>query len=111
MEAISQLIEDIGHKTTMKLMAAFKDDADKRIGAMREILTTDGDLQDLRIQAHSLKGLCLTYGAAQAGDVAMQLQQACDTGDDAQIRAKAQMALEVIPADVDATIAAARALA
>ncbi len=111
METIRQLTEDVGPDTTLKLMAIFKDDADTRIQSIRDFVAGSGDVANLRLQAHSLKGLCHTYGAAQAGDVAMELQDACDAGDPATIQAKAQEALDVIPGEIDATIAAAQTLA
>ena len=111
MEIIRQLAHDVGADTALKLMAIFKDDADKRVQVIREYLEEGGDLQDLRIQAHSLKGLCRTYGAPRAGDVAMALQDACDAGDAVDIQAKAQVALDVIPGEVDAAIEAAQGLA
>lgn len=111
MEIISQLAEDVGADTALKLMAIFKEDADKRVQAIRDFLAGSNDGQDLRIQAHSLKGLCYTYGAGQAGDVAKVLQETCDAGDAAAIQAQAQVALDVIPGDVTATIEAMRKLA
>ena len=111
MEIINQLAEDLGSDTVLKLMGVFKEDVDKRIIAIQGYLSADGgDLQEIRIHAHSLKGLCRTYGAAQSGDVAMALQDACDAGDTAMIRTKAQAALEVIPAEVDAVIEVVRGL-
>ena len=111
MTIIRQLAEDVGADTALMLMGIFKDDADQRVQAIRDYLAQGGELKDLRIQAHSLKGLCRTYGAAQGGDVAMALQEACDAGDEGDIRAKAAAALDVIPGEVEATIEAARALA
>ena len=114
MEMIRQLAHDVGVDTALKLMAIFKDDVDKRVQAIRDYLAAGKDardVQNLRLQAHSLKGLCRTYGAARAGDVAMELQDACDAGDATDIQAKAQVALDVIPGEVEAAIAAARGLA
>lgn len=112
MEIINQLAEDLGSDTVLKLMGVFKDDVDKRILAIQAYLSADGgDLQEIRIHAHSLKGLCRTYGAAQSGDLAMELQEACDAGDAVAIRTKALAALEVIPAEVDAVIEVVRNLA
>ena len=114
MEIIRQLAHDVGADTALKLMAIFKDDADTRVQAIRDYLAGGPDapdLQNLRIQAHSLKGLCRTYGAAHAGDVAMELQDACDAGDAVDIQAKAQVALDVIPGEVEAAIEAVRSLA
>lgn len=111
MEIINQLAEDLGSDTVLKLMGVFKEDVDKRIVAIQTYLSTDdGDLQGIRIHAHSLKGLCRTYGAAHSGDMAMELQEACDAGDAVAIRKKAQAVLEVIPAEVDAVIKVVRAL-
>jgi len=111
MEIIRQLADDVGADTALKLMGIFKTDVDTRVQAIRDYQTHGGDLQDLRIQAHSLKGLCRTYGAARGGDVAMELQAACDANDTSAIQAKTQEALDVIPSDVEATIAAATSLA
>jgi len=111
MEIINQLAEDLGSDTVLKLMGVFKEDVDKRIIAIQEYLSADdSDLQEIRIHAHSLKGLCRTYGAAQSGDVAMELQDACDAGDAGVIRQKAQAALEVNPAEADAVIEVVRGL-
>lgn len=111
MEIIHQLAEDLGADTALKLMAVFKSDADARVQTIRDYRMNGGDIEELRIQAHSLKGLCRTYGAASAGDVAMELQNACDAGDATAIQRKAQEALDIIPGDVDAAIEAVRALA
>jgi HPt (histidine-containing phosphotransfer) domain-containing protein len=108
MEIIRQLIEDVGRDAALKLMALFKSDVEKRILAIRDYQANGGDIQTLRIQAHSLKGLCRTYGAASAGEVAMELQQACDAGDAAAIVRKTQDILDLIPGEVDAVIEAVR---
>lgn len=110
LDAIRQLIEDLGHETTMSLMAVFKGDVDKRIDAVRTWLEHGGEIKDLRLHAHSLKGLCRTYGAPEGGDLAMALQDACERGDAADIRAKAEAVLARIPADTAAAIEAARGL-
>lgn len=111
MDIIHQLAEDVGAATALKLMAIFKDDADKRVQSVRNFLSGSGDVQDLRLQAHSLKGLCRTYGAAKGGDLAMELQDACDAGDTAAIQAKAKALVDIIPNEVEAAIAAVRSLA
>ncbi len=111
MTIIRQLTEDVGTDTTLMLMGIFKDDADTRIKAVRDYLDNGGDLKRLRMQAHSLKGLCRTYGASDGGDAAMALQDACDAGDSEDIRAKALATLDVIPQEIETVIAAARALA
>lgn len=111
MEIIHQLADDVGADTALMLMGIFKDDADTRMAIVRTHSETGGDIKELRIQAHSLKGLCRTYGAAEAGDAAMDLQDACDGGDETLIAEKLRTVLDTIPADVDAAIAAMTALA
>lgn len=106
MEIIQQLANDVGVDTALMLMGIFKDDANTRVAIVRSYNESGGDLKDLRIQAHSLKGLCRTYGAAQAGDVAMELQEACDGNDDGLIAEKVRAVLDIIPGDVEAAIAA-----
>jgi len=111
MEIINQLAEDVGADTALKLMSIFKEDADTRVQAIRDFLAGTKDSEDLRIQAHSLKGLCYTYGAGRGGDAAKELQDACDAGDAQTIQTHAQTALDVIPGDVTATIEEMRKLA
>ena len=114
MEIIHQLANDVGADTALMLMGIFKDDADTRMAFVRTYSETGGDVKELRVQAHSLKGLCRTYGAAAGGDAAMELQDACSGGEndsEAPIRDKAQAALDIIPADIEAVIAAMADLA
>lgn len=106
LEIIHQLIEDVGKDAALKLMTFFKSDVEKRIQAIRNYQKNGGDIPDLRIQAHSLKGLCRTYGAPRAGDVAMELQAACDAGNTEAIQRKTQEVLNIIPSEVDAAIEA-----
>lgn len=111
MTAIRQLVEDVGAGAALKLMDIFKSDVDTRVQAIRDYLENGGDVKVLRLNAHSLKGICRTYGAAAGGDAALALQEACDHGDEGTIRTTAQTALNIIPNDAEATISAARALA
>lgn len=110
LDILRQLASDVGADTALKLLGIFKDDAEKRIAAIGDYLQNGGDIKDLRIQAHSLKGLCRTYGAPEGGEVAMALQNACDHGDEADIREKAQAAFDFIPGEIDAAIEAAKTL-
>ena len=110
LDILRQLASDVGIDTALKLLGIFKDDADKRVAAIDAYLNGSGEISELRIQAHSLKGLCRTYGAPLGGDVAMALQDACDDGDEANIRKKAQAARDIIPGEVEAAIAAAFSL-
>lgn len=111
MEILQQLADDVGADTALMLMGIFKEDANTRVAFVRTFSESGGDIEDLRIQAHSLKGLCRTYGAAAGGDAAMALQNACDTGDEALINDNVRAALNIIPADIDAAIDAITKLA
>lgn len=108
---IKQLADDVGPETALRLMGIFKTDADNRLQAVRDYLDGAVELKDLRIHAHSLKGLCMTYGAPDGGRAALELQDACDAEDLPAIQAKAQILLDTAPGDIAATIDAAKALA
>ncbi len=111
LDILKQLIADVGADTALNLLDIFKDDADKRLAAIADYLENGGDVAHLRVQAHSLKGLCRTYGAPDGGEAAWMLQDACDAGaSEADIRALAEAALKIIPVDMAAAIDAAHAL-
>lgn len=110
MDIIHQLANDVGADTALMLMGIFKDDANTRMAVVRAYGESGGDVKDLRIQAHSLKGLCRTYGADKGGDAAMNLQDACDGGDETLIAEKVRVVLLTVPADIDAAITAMTAL-
>ena len=107
---INQLVKDVGKDTALRLMGIFKDDAEKRLAAIAEYLSNGGEVSALRIHAHSLKGLCRTYGAPKGGSAGMELQDACDAGDEAHIRNKAQAALDIIPQEIENVIQALKDL-
>ena len=110
-KTIKQLADDVGAETALRLMGIFKTDADTRLQAVRDYLDGGIELKDLRIHAHSLKGLCLTYGAPDGAQAALELQDACDDGDPAVVESKVRALLEVAPGDVAATIKTAEDLA
>lgn len=110
LDILRQLAHDVGADTALKLLGIFQADADKRVAAIGDYLQNDGDVADLRIQAHSLKGLCNTYGAVDGGEAAKVLQEACEQGDIADIHAKAQTAFDTISQDITATLKAAEML-
>ena len=88
LDILRQLTSDVGADTALKLLGMFKVDADKRVAVIGAYLQHNGAISDLRIQAHSLKGLCNTYGAVDGGEAARVLQEACELGDADDIRAK-----------------------
>jgi len=101
-EILQQLIKDIGLEPAQKLINMFQKDVDERLDFIHEHLETGGDVKALRDQAHTLKGLCLSYGAKLGSEAAKDLQEACNDGDESLIQAKAHAALEIIPIDVKA---------
>jgi len=107
---LRQLVKDVGADTALKLLDGFKADADKRVAVIGAYLQDGGDASDLRIQAHSLKGLCNTYGAVDGGEAARMLQEACEHANAADIDAKAKAAFDIISQDIDATLNAAHML-
>ncbi|MEG3618843.1 Hpt domain-containing protein [Magnetovibrio sp. PR-2] len=107
---LRQLVHDVGPDTAQKLLEVFKDGSLKHLEAVRTHVTNAGELNDLRRHAHSLKGLCLTYGAVDGGKAAEVLQDACDAGDEAQIQAAAETALKLISKDIEETLAAFKTL-
>lgn len=110
LDILRQLANDVGTDTALKLLDIFKADADKRVAVIGAYLQGDDDASDLRIQAHSLKGLCNTYGAVDGGEAARALQEACEQGDADDIRAKAKTAFDTIRRDIEATLKAAQIL-
>jgi len=106
MNILRQLANDVGADTALTLMGIFKKDTDTRIAHIRFFLENGGDEKDLRIHAHSLQSLCLTYGATAGSAAARDLEEACDGTDPAHIAALAQAAVNIIPADVTATMTA-----
>jgi len=60
LDILRQLANDVGTDTALKLLGVFKADADKRVAVIGAYLQGGDDASDLRIQAHSLKGLCNT---------------------------------------------------
>ncbi|MCW8915022.1 MAG: Hpt domain-containing protein [Magnetovibrio sp.] len=110
LNTLRQLVTDVGPDTAQRLLGVFKDDVEKRIAVVSDLIDNGNDLDNLRRQAHSLKGLCSTYGALTGEKIAEELQDACDMGDQGTITAKAKAALNIIPSDVNATLEAAKKL-
>ena len=108
LDILDQLVHDVGADTALKLLEIFKNDADARIAKIDDYLQNGGDIAELRIQAHSLKGLCLTYGAVEGGEAARALQDACDGANETEVRAQAQAARDILKQDIAATLTAAQ---
>ncbi|PCI38654.1 MAG: hypothetical protein COB46_10820 [Rhodospirillaceae bacterium] len=99
LDILRQHVEDLGIVSAHKLVDMFYTDVQKRIAFIQDYQENGGEQKELHLNAHSLKGLCRTYGADQAGEAAMQLQAACEGDDETLIQEKIQLALGIIPAD------------
>lgn len=104
LDALRQLVNDVGADTAAVLLKAFQSDAEKRLGAIEAYLTGGGEVEEVRRHAHSLKGLCGTYGASDAELIARDLETACRGGNDTEIQTLARTALGTIPQDIEATL-------
>lgn len=111
LDILRQHVEDLGMDSAQKLIDMFYADVQKHITFIEDYQQNGGDLKVLHLHAHSLKGLCRTYGADQAGDAAMDLQSACESDDEALIAEKIQGALSIIPADSKACFVFMKTLA
>ena len=111
-DILRQLASDVGTDTALKLLQLFQTDTQKRLNRVdAEIQSGDTiDISDLRLQAHSLKGLCLTYGATDGARAAQALFEACDAGEVRNILGTAHAALATIRQDIAATLEMAKNL-
>ena len=107
---LHQLVADVGKDTAQRLLGVFEKGSLKHLDAVQDYFENGGELQELRRHAHSLKGLCLTYGALDGGKAAEVLQDACDTNDAAQIRTAGDDALSIISKDIEETLEAFKTL-
>ena len=107
---LRQLVSDVGKDTAQQLLDIFQTGSLKHLEAVRDHMDNGGDLRELRRHAHSLKGLCQTYGALDGGQAAEALQDAVDANDPARIQACAEAALDITPKDIEETLEAFQAL-
>lgn len=94
----ARLAESFGSfdATAKQFLQDFTADAGTRVA--RILTLQDGsDMTALRHEAHALKGGALTVGATRLGNLAADLQDACDTGD----IDTAQLMAELLPPTLD----------
>ncbi len=99
---IEQMIADVGAENVMELFGQFKLDVNDRMSLLDALVNSHGDPAAMRLHAHSLKGLCRTYGAPEGAEVALALEQACDTADHEAIAKCYELLVRNLPATVDA---------
>ena len=102
---LEEMIASVGLDGLRELFEIFKSDAAMRldeISARKNVdEDTNADLAVLRRHAHSLKGVCRTYGLPVSGDIAFDLEQAIDGGDPAAILKAANKVLEIVPGEIE----------
>ena len=106
---LEEMISSVGVDGLRELYEIFKSDAAMRldeINARKNVSeASDGDLAILRRHAHSLKGVCRTYGLPISGDIAFDLEQAIDGGDHQTILKAADRVLEIVPGEIEEGVA------
>lgn len=108
--AIEQLILDVGAEAAIELYDVFKADAEMRLREIRARMNSNDDLIEFKRHAHSLKGVCHTYGLPRSGELAFALEQAISNEDHDQIIATANAVLEHIPDEITKAVEMAAAL-
>ncbi len=78
-DVINQLLRDVGDETAKELIALFVDEARQRVRRIGA-LTGAGDCEELARQAHALKSTSMTYGAAELGRLAKDLEATSRAG-------------------------------
>ena len=78
-DVINQFVRDVGDQTAKQLIALFVDEARQRV---RRIGTLTGaeDCKELAREAHALKSTSMTFGAAELGRLAKDLEQSSRAG-------------------------------
>ena len=97
---LEEMVSSVGVDGLRELFEIFKTDVAMRLDEIKARKNADGDLAVLRRHAHSLKGVCRTYGLPLSGDIAFDLEQAVDGGDPAAILKAADKVLEIVPGEI-----------
>jgi len=94
----ARLVESFGRfdATAKQFLQDFVRDAEQRVGGILK-LQDGSDMTALRHEAHALKGGALTVGATRLGNLAADLQDACDAAD----LETAQLMAELLPPTLD----------
>ncbi|MDH5188587.1 MAG: Hpt domain-containing protein [Rhodospirillaceae bacterium] len=98
---IEEMIDAVGKDGMRELYDVFKSDAIMRLNEIRDRKNADGDLSVLKRHAHSLKGVCRTYGLPDSGELAFDLEQTIDTGIPEKILQAAEKVLLSVPGDIE----------
>ncbi|MCK5165967.1 MAG: Hpt domain-containing protein [Rhodospirillaceae bacterium] len=110
---LEEMVSSVGVDGLRELYEIFKSDATMRLdeinsrkNAIKNLgENSDDDLAILKRHAHSLKGVCRTYGLPVSGDLAFDLEQAIDSGDPQTILEAADKVLGVVPGEIEEGVA------
>jgi len=83
LEALQQLISDVGTDTVVDILQAVLKDISHRQSLIDQALMSN-DHDTVADHAHALKSACVTVGFQQLGDVFLQLEQLGRSGNDLQ---------------------------
>ena len=78
-DVIDQLVRDVGDETAKELIALFIDEARQRVRRIGALTGTE-DCEKLAREAHALKSTSMTYGAAELGRLAKDLEATSRAG-------------------------------
>ncbi len=107
---LEEMMSSVGVDGLRELYEIFKSDATMRLDEIntRKNLSKENsgdELLVLKRHAHSLKGVCRTYGLPISGDLAFDLEQAIDGGDHQSILKAANRVLEIVPGEIEEGVA------
>ncbi|MDH3336035.1 MAG: Hpt domain-containing protein [Rhodospirillaceae bacterium] len=98
---IEEMIDAVGKDGMRELYDVFKADAAMRLDEIRKRKNADDDLVAFKRHAHSLKGVCRTYGLPDSGELAFVLEQAISAENREEILIAAEKALLHIPDEIE----------
>ena len=99
--AIEEMINAVGKDGMRELYEIFKTDAAMRLDEINNRKNSDGDLAVFKRHAHSLKGVCRTYGLPNSGELAFELEQAIEKKSPAEILQTAEKVLAFVPGEIE----------
>jgi len=98
---LEEMIDAVGKDGVRELYQVFKADAVMRLDEINNRKNADGDLAILKRHAHSLKGVCRTYGLPDSGELAFALEQAVSAGTPEEILQAAEKVLMHVPGEIE----------
>lgn len=98
---IEEMIDAVGKDGMRELYEVFKSDVAMRLIEIAERKNAEGDLSVFKRHAHSLKGVCRTYGMPRSGELAFELEQAIANELPSEILQAAEKVLSFVPGEIE----------